>query len=225
MIILIVAIFTVLTFTGFMFIEKKMLRNLVGGISLALLTLSVAGLAFHLSNYWGMKEVMTVTEKPIYTAGDTSAAYGMLIDQELGTKSGNYIFVYRDEKDDKEPVEHFKPDEDHITDSVKLTADYELTSEGSAKVVTKTTRREFSSGLMKALFGIGGEEGELVKEESRVYVPEKTWLLLTSEQEKELQKQKQENPEMAMKMMELQKSNPEEAAAMQVEQIKKVLNS
>jgi hypothetical protein len=234
MIILIVALFTVLTFVGFMFIEKKALRYAVGGVSLFLLVLSVLGLTYHLTDYWGMKEVTKTTEKEIYTAGDTSAAYGMVIDQEVGTKSGNYVFIYRDKKDDAKPETHFVPDEKHITDAVKKTAVYKMTSDKTAKVVTETTTRAFSSSLMKTLFGVGGEEGELVKEKTTVYVPEKTWLLLSADQAKELQEkapQMQEemqaqmaaNPEMAMQMAQMQQTDPEGFAAMQVEQVKKLL--
>jgi len=235
MIILIVAILTILAFVGFMFMEKKSLQYAIGGTSLLLLFLSVVGLTFHLTNYWGMKEVTTTTEKTIYTAGETSAAYGMIIDKEIGTDSDNYVFVYRDAKDDEKPEPHFVPDEKHISQAIKKSADYKETSDTTAKAVTKTTRREFTSSFMRLLFGIGGEAGELVSEKTTIYVPEKTWLLLTEKQAQELQEkapemqkqmqaQMEADPAAAMQMLEMQKNDPEGFAAMQVEQIKKMLD-
>ncbi|MDR2832897.1 MAG: DUF4811 domain-containing protein [Streptococcaceae bacterium] len=231
MILLFIALFTVLSFVGFMYIDKKVTRNIVGGLSLALLVVSVAGLIYHLSTHWGMKEVTKTTEQQVYTAGDTKAAFGLMIDQEIGTQSGEYVFVYRDKPSDAKPIAHFTPDEKHITDAVKKSATYKMTSDNQAKVVTKTTTYAYSSDLMKMMFGIGDEEGTLVSEKSTVYVPQKTWLLLNTEQAKELESKAADlkkaaiaNPEQTAKMQQLAKTDPEKYAQLQVEQIKKLLN-
>ncbi|MDR2833508.1 MAG: DUF4811 domain-containing protein [Streptococcaceae bacterium] len=208
MILVFITLFTITSFLGLIYIEKKSIRNIVGGLSLLLLTASIFFLTWHLNNHVGMKEVTKITEQEIFTAGDVNAPFGMVINQEIGTKSGEYVFVYRDKKSDEKAVAHFTPDEKHITQAVKKSATYKMTSDNKAKVVTKTTTYAYSSDLMKWMFGIGDEEGALVLERSTVYVPEKTWLLLTAEQAKKLQSKVADIQKAAMK-------NPEQAMQMQ----------
>lgn len=235
MIIILIAIFTLLTFFGFMYINKGILRGVVGGLSLILLTASVLSLTMHIKENWGMEKVTTTETKQIYTAGDTSAAFGVLLKAEVGKNTNNYVLVYRTNREDKAPTAHFQPDQKHIVETLKKTADYKLTDESNAKLVTTTVRWKFKDNFMKFLFGIGDEEGKLVSEHARAYVPKDTWLVLTQEQAKQLQKEvpamqaKQEaalkaNPEQAKAMLEMQKNNPEEFTKLQVSQIKEALN-
>ena len=234
MIILIIVIFTVLTFYGFMFIKNTFVRTLVGGVSVLVLALSVFALTAHLSKNWGMKEVTETSTQQVYTAGDKSAPYGMMIKSEIGQNTGNYVLVFRTSADQKEAKANFVPDQKHIVEAIKKTATYELVSADQAQVVTTTVRREFSSNLMSTLFGLGGERNELVSQKAVVKVPRDTWLVLTQAQVEKLSKeapamQKQmevelkANPEKAMKLAELQKTNPKEYGKMQVEQIKQLL--
>ena len=87
-----------------------------------------------------------------------------------------------------------------------------------ATVTTKTTRRVWSSDFYKLLFSVGGEQNELVKQNSVVSVPKDTWLVLTS-----MEAQLKADPQKAAQLAALQKSNPTEYAKMQVKQIKQLL--
>ena len=114
MIIILIALFTLLTFYGFIHIDKIFWRGLVGGLSLILLTASVMALTIHIKDNWGMEKVTTTETKKIYTAGDTNAAFGLLLKAEIGQDTNNYALVYRTNKEDKEPEVHFQHDQKHM---------------------------------------------------------------------------------------------------------------
>ena len=234
LIILFVIIFMIGTFFGFMFIKNRLARWLVGGLCFLLLVISVAMLTIHIRDSWGMKEVKTADSRRIYTAGEKSAPYGVLIKAEIGKNTNNYVFVYRHDKTSDKPEANFKPDEKHIVEAIKKTATYELVDENKAMVTTYTTRRVWASHFYQLLFSVGGEQNELVREHSVVSVPKNTWLVLTQDQAKKLkqeaptmQKQMTEalkaNPQKAAELTALQKSNPAAYAALQVKQIKQLL--
>lgn len=234
MIIILIILFTLLTFFGFMFVKNRAGRLIAGGLSLVLLVLSVFALTFHFNQHWGMKEVVTTSSHQIYTAGDAKSAYGLMIKSEIGKNTGNYALVFRNNENAAKPDTNFVPDEKHIIEAVKKTASYKLVDSDKAKVVTTTTRRQFSSSWMKLLFGVGGEENTLVKESSVVEVPKDTWLVLTEDQvekltkeapemQKQMEAQLKADPAKALQMAELQKSNPKAYAKLQVDQIKQLL--
>jgi hypothetical protein len=186
MIIAFFVVFMAITFSSFMFVKNsKTVRWLAGGVSFALLAVSVLALTLHFTVNWGMEEVTTSTSRPIYTAGDTSAPYGVLVTSEVGKGTGDYVLTYRNDKDSEKPETNFKPDTTDIAEAVKKSATYRLTSDTTAKVVTTTTRLEYSSGFARVLFGFGSDEGTLVKQRSVVYVPH-TWKVLTAQQAKAL---------------------------------------
>lgn len=234
LIILLVIVFMVGTFFGFMFIPNRLARWLVGSFCFLLLVASVTMLTLHIKDSWGMKEVTTATSQRIYTAGDKTAPYGVLIKSEIGKNTNNYVFVYRQNKTSDKPEANFKPDEKHISEAIKKTATYELVADTKAMVTTQTTRRVWSSNFYKSLFSVGGEENELVKQHATISVPKNTWLVLTQDQVKKLS---QEAPVMKKQMAEqvaadpqkeaqlaaLQKANPTAYAELQVKQIKQLL--
>jgi hypothetical protein len=117
---------------------------------------------------------------------------------------------------------------------VKKSATYKLVDADKATVTTTTVRLQFKSDAMKFWFGIGGQQNQLVSQKSVVAVPKDTWLVLTQAQvekltkeapamQKQMEAEVKANPEKAMQLAELQKSNPKEYAKMQVEQIKQLL--
>lgn len=128
MIILIVALFIILTFISWFFIKPTIIRWIAGILSLILLAGSLLILTGNFAWHWGMKEVKSTQTQPIYTAGQTTAAYNLLIKHQIGTNSGNYVFVYRTSKDQKSASQHFVPNEDKIIESVKKTATYKQNS-------------------------------------------------------------------------------------------------
>ncbi|MEY8538263.1 DUF4811 domain-containing protein [Lactococcus muris] len=234
MIIIFIILFALSTFFGFMYINKEVWRAFVGGLSLLLLTISVMLLTLHIKDNWGMEKRTSTETKIIYTAGPLDVGFGMLLKSEIGKATHNYALVYRTDEKDKEPVSHFQPDEKHLVETLKKTADYKRTEDSEAKLVIRTVKWQFKNSFMRLLFGIGNEEGKLVSEHARAYVPKDTWLVLTQEEAKKLQaaapamRAKFEaflkaNPIQAREVMELQKSNPEEFAKLQVSQIKEQL--
>ncbi len=137
-------------------------------------------------------------------------------------------------KNRKKADTNFKPDEKHISEAVKKSATYKLVDDTKATVTTKTTRRVWSSDFYKLLFSVGGEQNELVKQNSVVSVPKDTWLVLTQNQvkklsqeapamQKQMEAQLKVDPQKAAQLAALQKSNPTEYAKMQVKQIKQLL--
>ena len=115
LIILLMVVFMIGTFFGFMFIKNTIGHWLVGGISFLLLVGSVTMLTMHIKENWGMKEITTSTLQPIYTAGDKSASYGILIKEEIGENTDSYVFGYRNKENSLKPDINFKPDEKNIT--------------------------------------------------------------------------------------------------------------
>ncbi|RZI48408.1 DUF4811 domain-containing protein [Lactococcus kimchii] len=234
LIFILIIVFTILTFYGLMFIKNKPVSKIIGGTSLFILILSVGMLLFHIKDNWGMKEVTTSTTHQIYTAGDKTAAYGMMIKAEIGKNTGNYVLIYRNDKNSAKPDTNFKPDQKNIIEAVKKTATYKLTDSEKATVTTTTTRRVWKSDLFKNLFSVGDENKELVKQHSVVSVPKATWLVLTQDQveklakeapamQKQMEAQLKANPEKAAELAQLQKTDPTAYAKMQVEQIKQLL--
>ena len=234
MIFVLIIVFGLLTFVGFMFFRNFVVRWIIGGLSFVILALSVGMLTLHIKDNWGMKNVTTQTSHQIFTAGDKDAPYGLMIKSEIGKDTGNYVLIFRNDENSAKYDINFTPDQKHIVEAVKKTATYKLTKSDTAKVVTTTTRREFGSNLMKSLFDAGNEQNDLVKKRSVVYVPRDTWLVLTADQVKKLEKESpamqaqmqaelKANPAKAAQLAELQKSNPQEYAKMQVQQIKQLL--
>lgn len=188
MIILIIAFFVITTFVSFFYIRPRGLRLFFGSLSLLLLAGSLVMITANFTHHWGMNEVTTTRAQKIYTAGPTTASYGMLIKHEIGNGSGNYVFVYRSKQDDKAPQAHFVPDRKNIIDAVKKTAIYRTSSRvNHAEVRIHTTHYQFSSTWARLLFGIGGGNNELQREIIVVVVPSDTWLVITPNQAKELE--------------------------------------
>ena len=108
MIIIVLAVFAVLTYISWFYIKSAPTRLIMGLISFALLGATVLLLTANIKSHYGMKNVTTTTEKTIYSAGGSKSPAGMLITQELGTKSGNYVMIYADSEDGKAKP-HFVP--------------------------------------------------------------------------------------------------------------------
>ncbi|MCL2676534.1 MAG: DUF4811 domain-containing protein [Streptococcaceae bacterium] len=187
MIILFIALFTVLTFFGFMFMKSRALQLIVGGLSLLLLASSVLMLTLHIKDNWGMKTVSQTEIHQIYTAGDTKSNFGMLINQELGTNTGNYVLVFRNNESDGKAETHFAPEQNKIDlDAINNTGTFEMTNKGSAEVVVEKKVTQFNNGFMKFLFNIGGQDNKVVSSRSTVKIPKESWIALTPDQAKQL---------------------------------------
>jgi hypothetical protein len=181
MIIILLALFAVLTFISWIMISNRATRFVAGTISGLLLFGTVLLMVANFNNHFGMKKVTTTTTKQVYSAAGSASPAGTLIAAEVGTKSNNYVLVYAD-KENGSAEQHFVPNQKDIVEAVKKTATYKTADVDKATVTTKTTRWEWSNDLYKSLFGFGGEGGSLYKQTSVVTVPEDTWVVMTAGQ-------------------------------------------
>lgn len=188
MVIILLVIFTLLTFITWINIDKAALRITTGTISLLLLLATAILMAFNFNNHYGMEKVTKTTTHEIYSAGGSKMPAGMLMAQALGSKSDNYVLVYADKEDGKAKP-HFTPDQKHIIEAVKKSATYKVADVDKATVTTKTTRWEWRNDFFKLLFAVGGEGHSLAKQTSVVTVPKDTWVVMTPAQAKQVQKQ------------------------------------
>ncbi|MDR0199295.1 MAG: DUF4811 domain-containing protein [Streptococcaceae bacterium] len=238
MIILLIIIFAALAIVGF-FYMKGAAGNIVGGLTTILLLISMVGLIYHDTAHWGMKTETTTTTKQIYSIAGTQAAYGVMLKEPFGTDSGNYIFMYKSDANDKDVTVNFlgnlkKLDtsdknasssmkswisnilKNHVVETSKKSSSIKLVDGNTAQIVTKTSRYAWSNGFAQWLFSVGGEGGELKKETFTAEVPKTTWLVLTQDQMTALQKKA---PEMAAAEKAEMAANPE--AALQAEALAK----
>ena len=177
MIILAIVLFTALAVWGTFFV-KGAKSYIIGGLAIILVALSMLGLIVHDNNHWGMKKVTETTSKTIPVQ--------MVMAIKIGDNTGNYVFNYKTNENDKKPSQHFMPDQKNITESIKKTATYKETSDKTSEVMTVTTRWEWANNFAKILFGVGGEGGELYKQTNTVRVPKGTVIVLTQAQAKKL---------------------------------------
>ncbi|HCC00402.1 MAG TPA: DUF4811 domain-containing protein [Ruminococcaceae bacterium] len=207
-------ILTVLTFLSWLVLPNKVLRILCGTITMVLLVISAVTISANIYGHWGMKKTTTTTAaKEIYSAGDSSSPANMLITQELGTKSDDYVLVYRDNKDAKEAKAHGTPDEKNITESVKKTVAYKTADVDTASVKTEKTYWKWKNDTFKFFFNLGDNNNELISQKTTVTVPKDTWAVLTADQAKELAKQQKANPVPAAQQQQQQQQMKEAVTA------------
>lgn len=185
MIIIVLAVLAALTYISWFYIKSAPTRIVTGLISFGLLTATVFLLTANVNSHYGMKNVTTTTEKTIYSAGGLKSPAGMLITQELGTKSGNYVMIFADCEDGKAKP-HFVPNKKKMVEAVHKTATYKTADVDKATVKTVTTRREWQNDFFKWLLDFGGEGHSLVKQTTTVTVPKNTWVVLSAQQAKQV---------------------------------------
>lgn len=185
MIIIVLAVLAALTYISWFYIKSTPTRIVAGLISFGLLTATVLLLTANVNSHYGMKNVTTTTEKTIYSAGGSKSPAGMLITQELGTKSGNYVMIFADREDGKAKP-HFVPNKKKMVEAVHKTATYKIADVDKATIKTVTTRREWQNDFFKWLLDFGGEGHSLVKQTTTVTVPKNTWVVLSAKQAKQV---------------------------------------
>lgn len=185
MIIIVLAVLAALTYISWFYIKSAPTRIVTGLISFGLLTATVLLLTANVNSHYGMKNVTTTTEKTIYSAGGLKSPAGMLITQELGTKSDNYVMIFADHEDGKAKP-HFVPNKKKMVEAVHKTATYKTADVDKATVKTVTTRREWQNDFFKWLLDFGGEGHLLVKQTTTVTVPKNTWVVLSAQQAKQV---------------------------------------
>lgn len=179
MIMLLLALFAVLTFISWLLLPTKNQRILFGLLSTLGLLMTVGAMTLNFTQHLGMREVSSTETKKIYSAGDLRLPQGILIAEPMGTDKNSYVMVYRDATSDKKPSVHFKSDEDKLVDATKRHAVFEQNDKVTeAQVRITTTRLEWENDIAKWLFGTSGQTDEIVSEKAVVEVPA-DWMVLT----------------------------------------------
>ncbi|MBO1198401.1 DUF4811 domain-containing protein [Staphylococcus simiae] len=184
-------ILTFCVFASWLLIPHKITRYILGCLSILALLLMVIGVTANMTHHWGMKkQLVTSDKKEIFSAGPESSPTNILIANEIGKKTNNYIMVYRNHKTDSKAQVHFKPqmDKDKIADSVKHQTVYQLKHTNKATIQTKKEIWVWKSNFYKALLGFGQNNQELIKSTTTLTIPKDTWVVLNAEQSKKLQR-------------------------------------
>lgn len=168
-------------------INQRVLRYSCGVIASAALIACTILLSLNFTSHYGMKKVTTVETHQVYSLAGNKVPAGVLAAKQLGTHSNRYVMVYRDSQNGQAKA-HFVPNQKKIINAVKKHATYQLTDKQTATVTTRTTRWEWQNATAKRWLNVGSQAGELVKQTSTVYVPRKTWVVLTPTQMKKLKK-------------------------------------
>ncbi|AFS41111.1 DUF4811 domain-containing protein [Leuconostoc gelidum] len=222
MIILIMALFAIAAFLASMTIKKSGIRYAVTLVMFAGLILSVIMVIANMHDHYGMTSVTTTTKKEIHSAGPTTQNFGMLLYQQIGTDGKENAYIYKTAAQDKKTTVA-KPDLNMTTSHVNV-------SGNKAYKVTKTTRFVYKSNGFKLLFGVANNDGE-IKHRQVIYQVPPTWVALTTEQAKSLASklapksaaERTIAAQQQRQLSDLAKSNPDQAARLTVNQVKKVL--
>lgn len=185
MIIWVIFILLILMVLAWTLIPNKGLK-IIAGVALAIaMTGATTLLTLTLKDHYGMRQVTTIKQKKVYSAGGDKSPAGVLITTKIGPKDKKHmVLVYQDTKKGKAKA-HFIPKQKHITESIKRESYYKKANVKKAKLVTKTTRWRWKSGPYKFWFNLG-QDNELVKETNSLMVPKDTWLVLSAKQAKKL---------------------------------------
>lgn len=224
MIILIMAIFAILAFWANMVMKKPILRYLVTIIMFAGLVVSVTAIVANMHDHYGMKTETTTVKKEIYSAGPAEQTFGVLLYQGVGSDGKENAYIYKASATASR-VTVSKPD-------LKTSSRQVSVSGNKAYRIVKTTRYVYKTDLYRLLFGIADNDHQL-KNYHIVYQVPDTWVAMTPEQAKALPakmtpKSAEEKAAMAMQQQQLAalaKTDPDKAASLQAQQVKKILNN
>ncbi|MDN8760117.1 DUF4811 domain-containing protein, partial [Staphylococcus aureus] len=85
-------------------IPHRLTRYVIGSLFTVLFTVLIIGIVANMTHHFGMeKETITEPEKQIYAAGSSKSPTNMLIANEIGNNSYNYVMVYKENKNDDKP--------------------------------------------------------------------------------------------------------------------------
>lgn len=188
---IILIILTIAVFASWTLIPHRLTRYIIGSLFTVLFTALIIDIVANMTHHFGMeKETITEPEKQIYSAGSTKSPTNMLIANEIGNNSYNYVMVYKENKNDDKPSAHFKPSTSKVdlSDSIKKHAFYRTADVDQATVKTTKTYWTWKNDFYRYLFDFGNNKKELIKQTSIVTVPNDTWVVLDAKQAKQLQK-------------------------------------
>lgn len=223
MIILIMALFAAVAFFGNMMIKSSPLRYLVTVLMFAGLIASVVAIVANMHDHYGMETETTTQKTQIFSAGSEQQSFGVLLYQTVGTSGKENAYIYKQVNTDKK-VTISKPD-------LNTTSERENISGNKAYRVVETTRYVYKSDWYRLFFGIADNNRELKSKHVIYQVPD-TWVAMTTKQAKSLPsklapKNDDEKAVVAAQQQQLAalaKTDPDKAATLQVQQVKKILN-
>ncbi|ANK60615.1 hypothetical protein AYR54_10145 [Loigolactobacillus backii] len=162
-------------------LKSGWLRNVLIVLALAILIWPITSISATDNNHYGMKEKTTTTEKSIASAADMKGAnINMLLYQPLGNGKEK-VYIYKTDKTQKKPTTT-QADEKTTNKVVKSG------STKTAKLVTKTTHYVFKNNFFKAMYA-GLDADNQYKERTNTFKVGNNWLVLSTKQAKQLQKQ------------------------------------
>ncbi|QBO36399.1 DUF4811 domain-containing protein [Periweissella cryptocerci] len=188
MILTLVIISAILFFIFFVLIYNRFVSYVLSFIAFILLVGSLFMLVENDHSHLGMTKVTTEKQTVIYSAGDSKSPISMLLYQPIGTNGHDNVYIYKAAKKDKKPS--------HTQTDGKTTNKVKLVDSDTATLEVKTTRYEYKRSLDKFLFGIGGNDKEVVKRVNTFNIPKEAWAKLSVKAAKKLAKEMQ-NPSKA----------------------------
>ena len=176
MIIALLIISAIALFLTFIYMPASWLKYGLSVLFAISLVSSLVLVVMNDSQHFGLKKVTTTKTVTLKSAG--SSQLDMLLYQSVGTSDQHRVYIYKTTADQKKAS---------TTAANVKTANYVKTTTGSTKLVTKTTRWTYKSGVAKLWFGIADNDKQLIKRTNTFYV-QKTWAVLSTSQAKQLSK-------------------------------------
>lgn len=177
MIIFIMFIAAVALFASIMFIRQRTPRIILTIIFGLIFIGSTAMMTLNYSRHFGMHQVTTTRQKPIYSA--SNAPLPLALYQPVGTSGEDNVYIYNSKERQAKP-DHTQADE--FTHS-KI----KWTNRTTPRLVTTETRWRYNNDFFRVMYMGTGMDGTLVKRINTLEYP-KTYVKITTSQAKQLMK-------------------------------------
>ncbi|MFD1417413.1 DUF4811 domain-containing protein [Companilactobacillus keshanensis] len=181
MIIVSIIICAALAYYFAVFIPNKKVGYSISFTFIALFLISIVLLVLNESNHFGMEKVDSSKTEQIQTVNKGSK---LLLYKKLGTQGKEDVYIYRTPETAKSKNPQTTKVDLHVTNKVKK-GNYD-----AATLTKRTTRWEYKNDFYSFLFGISDNNKEFIKQTNTFKVG-KDWLVLTTDQAKELSKKAQ----------------------------------
>ena len=151
-------------------------------LSFTFIALFILSLVLLISNEYGHFGMQQVTNEKTYQIQSVQKGSNLLLKKELGTNGKEDVYIYRT----PETANKKKPTTTKVDVNVKNKV--KVGNYSAATLERKTTRWEYTNDFYAFLFGISNNNKEFVKQTNTFKVGQ-DWLVLTTSQVSQLQKQ------------------------------------
>lgn len=151
-------------------------------LSFTFIALFILSLVLLISNEYGHFGMQQVTNEKTYQIQSVQKGSNLLLKKELGTNGKEDVYIYRT----PETANKKKPTTTKVDVNVKNKV--KVGNYSAATLERKTTRWEYTNDFYAFLFGISNNNKEFVKQTNTFKVGQ-DWLVLTTSQASQLQKQ------------------------------------